>query len=191
MQNALPRAPDVPAPVTNADKARALIAMLEGGAGKAKGDISEARLRDWARDLVETVEKSATPAPSRDPAPMTAPPPRADPPRLFTRAAPVLTAEPAAPRPPAARLTLGAPMPHVPATPASRPVARPAILSRDDVTKLVAATVDPASLSREHPAIVAMTLAGKPSLEQAAALRALPGGQMRAVHRALRQLEAQ
>ena len=40
----------------------------------------------------------------------------------------------------------------------------------------------------EHPAIVAITLVGRPALEQAAALRALPRGQARAVHRALRML---
>lgn len=259
------RAPEFqagPAGTSNADKARALIALLESGGGAGAEGIPAARLRDWARDLVETVERAAPPAPARKPEPRSEPEPQSEsqsesqpeprsevkpeprltasrgaPPRLFTKAPPVLVdrAPPAAPVTPAAtasappapsyvappvapppvaaspvaapvaayseaarasapRMTLGAPVPHMPPQPQTGGAARPAILSRHEVDRLVASIVDPAgdpaSLGREHPAIVALTLLGKPTLKQAAVLRALPGGQMRAVHRALRQLEA-
>lgn len=182
---ALAKTPDtmIPtaAPVTNADKARALIAMLEKKEGAA--DVPPERLRDWARDLIRTVERETA-------KPAEAPVVRR---RLFTKAPPKLTPPPVA-RATAentpSRLTLTAPMPHTPATPArSTPSIGQGVHAPEDVRKILDATLDPAALSREHPAIIAMTLLGKPSLEQASALRTLPGGQVRAVHKALRQLE--
>lgn len=184
---------DAPIPATNADKARALIAMLERGS-EAPAGVPPDRLRDWARDLIQTVEGGA-------PAEPPAPPPTVRRRRLFAADAPKLAPAPAAPAPPppasasaapapTGRLTLTAPMPHSPEAPAqaTRP-AVPSTFSTVEVRKVVDSTIDPASLGREHPAIIAMTLLGKPTLEQARALRSLAGGQVRAVHRALRQLE--
>lgn len=173
-------------PVTNAEKARALIAMLEPG-NAAPAGVPPERLRDWASDLIRTVEGGKGPAAD-------VPAPRRR--RLFTKAPPKLTPEPAAE--PArvrvesqpSRLTLTAPMPHTPAGPtASAHPSSPSAYSAEDVRKIIDATIDPATLAREHPAIIAMTLLGKPSMEQAGALRNLPGGQVRAVHKALRQME--
>ncbi len=249
------RAPDVPAvpAASNADKARALMALLESGGGAGAEGIPAARLRDWARDLVETVERAAVPAPKPEEKAEARPEARVEPrleakpdlkpeprltasrpalPHFFTKAPPVLVdrgepapAAPAVPplaafapppaavprpamapvappaaaysevaRPPASRMTLGAPMPHAPPRPQATVGTCPPVLSRQEVDRLVASTLDPhgdpAVLAREHPAIVALTLLGKQTLQQAAVLRGLPGGQMRAVHRALRQLEA-
>ncbi|CTQ49082.1 hypothetical protein [Jannaschia donghaensis] len=172
------------APVTNAEKARALIAMLEPGQAAPEG-VSPERLRDWANDLIRTVEGEAPKAP----------PPRRR--RLFTKAPPTLST-PVSPQPtggtptsPASRLNLTAPMPHRPQAQAGSGVSTdPSVFAAADVTRIVDATLDRATLAREHPAIIAMTLLGKPSMDQASALRSLPGGQVRAVHRALRQLEA-
>ena len=199
-----------PAPATNADKARALIAMLENGGDGAS--VPSERLRDWARDLVNTVERR----PGQTQPPRTASPAAreaAAPARLFSTAPPVLTegppvavpqsapaahapdavpaCEPVSRTATAGRLTLTAPMPH-----AEKPAARSAVPSVPpvhapaDIRRLVDATVDPGSVAGEHPAVIAMTLAGKPPLEQAGALRRLPTGQIRAVHRALRQIES-
>ena len=189
----------------NAEKARALMAVLEqGGDGSAAG-VAPDRLRDWARDLVETVERrrpatdaaagpasaAAASGPSRPVDVGTAPPAR-----VFSTAAPVLNESRAETPPPptrpaaAARFRLSAPSPLAPppaaASATSTPVAaRPAA----EVRALIAGTVDPSTLGDEHPAVIAMTLVGRPTLEQAATLRRLPGGQVRAVHRALRRLE--
>lgn len=192
-----------PAPVTsNVQKARALITMLETGGGAG---VPADRLRDWARDLVETVERRPAAPDATDPKEQ----PR--PARLFSNPAPVLTkpGAPLAPKPmqnqvptphalPSSaarpdrprRMTLTAPMPHSEAS-LARPAMPnvPAIHAMADVRKLVDGTADPGTLEREHPAVIALTLAGKPPLEQAACLRRLPGKQARAVHRALRQIE--
>lgn len=201
------RAAKSPAPPAspNAEKARALMAMIEqGGDGSAAG-VAPERLRDWARDLVETVERrqreGRLPPGSSKPAARTAAAATADaavgparPARLFTTAAPVLIDAPApapqhvAARPWAAVTQPGydAPMPYAPPHAAAPPSA---MRARAELRSLIEATVDPENLAREHPAVIAMTLAGRPTLEQAAALRRLPGGQTRAVRRALRQLE--
>lgn len=179
-------------PATNADKARALIAMLEQGRD-APTDVPPDRLRDWARDLIRTVEGSApAAAPSQPAAQRRRRLFSADAPKLAptSPAAPPRAAPPAPQSAPTGRLTLTAPMPHSPEGPAK--AASPALhstFSTAEVRKVVDATLDPATLGREHPAIIAMTLLGKPTLEQASALRSLAGGQVRAVHKALRQLE--
>jgi hypothetical protein len=179
-------------PASNAEKAHALIAML-GTGGTNATSIAPERLRDWARDLVETVEGRAgmaqTPAPSPA-APKTT--------RVFTKPAPRLRLDPVAPTADASepvrrptvgpRLTLTAPEPYRPDRRAETPL-QSTMLAPDSVHRLIAETFDTASMAREHPAVIAMSLMGKPSLEQASDLRALPGGQVRAVHRALRQLE--
>ena len=63
----------------------------------------------------------------------------------------------------------------------------PPVFTLDQVRKLALQGVTLGQA--EHPAIVALTLQARPPLEQAVALRALPRGQARAVHRALRMLE--
>lgn len=203
------------AATTNAEKARALIAMLEAKSGSTPA-VAPDRLRDWARDLVETVEKSRK-EPSSPPRPAakaklfsTAPPrleavtkepPTARPstssasahkaqaaePEILPRAAPPSSRMRAAPK---GRMTLTAPRQQDPVAAASQTPVESAEIAPSEIRKLVQATVDPATMTREHPAIIAMTLVGKPSIEQAGALRSLPGGQVRAVHRALRTLEA-
>ncbi|SDY45067.1 hypothetical protein SAMN05444004_101472 [Jannaschia faecimaris] len=170
-------------PVTNAQKARALIAMLEKG-HDGSADVPAERLRDWANDLIRTVE-------AERPKPSVAPAQRR---RLFTKAPPKLTVAAPSTRPvpegQPSRLTLTAPTPHRSApTMKPAPSLTPAIFTQGDVRKVIATTIDPVTLAREHPAVIAMTLLGKPSMDQASALRSLPGGQVRAVHRALRQLE--
>ncbi|WP_179380984.1 hypothetical protein [Jannaschia marina] len=186
--SALPdRKPAAALPVTNAEKARALIAMLEPGEKQAAAHSPE-QLRAWARDLIRTVEGSGRGAGTVSP-----PSPKPKRHALFSKAAPTLTAPPAAaptrPEPvrprAAARMTLAAPVQHEPVAAAAPDVRLPPA----DVRRIVEATVEPATLAREHPAVIAMTLIGKPTIEQAAALRRLPGGQVRAVHRALRQFE--
>ncbi len=216
---------DAVLPPTNADKARALMALLDGDGGAG---IPPARLQDWARDLVETIERSGPPVadPKERIAIPAIRPRRMAKPRLFAGAAPVLVERapplmlqpaqrvaPPAPKPPVTVPVAPRPVvvPHASAaplhpgiagaavTPASTGLppsrlAPPAILARASVARLIAATVDPlgdpALLAREHTVVIAMTLLGKSTLQQASALRMLPGGQMRAVHRALRRLEA-
>ncbi len=192
------------AAVSNAEKARALLAMLDGNGGATPPPD---RLRAWARDLVNTVEqrKAATPtapggaprsAPAADVVQAPQPTAYAKPPaRVFSKAAPLQAPPPAAPPPPAvtrqpsSRLTLTVPEPHVPRAPASEAPMPPVRVAPAEMDKIMEQAINPADIGREHPAIIARTLAGKTSLEQAAALRRLPGGQVRAVHRALRQLE--
>ena len=198
-----PRADDGP---SRADKARALLSILEPGKG-APSDVPPDRLRDWANELIRTVEgEKAAAAAAPAPAAPVKPVRRA----LFTKAPPTLSrppertppAVPAAPAPrraaatpatsaPASRASLSAPLPHeTEDRPADTASITPPLFAAADVARIVEATLDSATLGREHPAIVAMTLLGKPTIEQAAALRTLPGGQVRAVHRALRQMEA-
>lgn len=221
--------------VKNPEKARALLALLEAG---DTSKVPPDRLRDWASDLVRTVErqKAGTKARTADtkaptaalpkarpvggytaPPPMPAAPAVAAAPagtapetqqapsqpkraRLFRSPAPTLRT-PAAPRaampkaPVAPARTASAPASHLPreieqAAPRVRPTPGPlrGMLTRAEV-RAVIATVDSAVLPGEHPAVIAMTLTGKPSLEQARTLRSLPCGKVRAVHSALRQLE--
>ncbi len=187
-----------PAFVSNAEKARALIGMLEQG-GTASASVPPERLRDWAADLIRTVEGAraaapATSAPAIGPARPGQPAPGPARRSLFTNAPPRLapaTPVPAAPPPRPAqtgRLTLTAPMPHR-AVVDTVPAVETGVLTPAQVRRIVFETIEAGTLGREHPAIVALTLMGKPTLEQAAALRRLPGGQVRAVHRMLRQLE--
>lgn len=223
--------PTAPAETTNAGKARALLAMLEQGSDASAAGIEPERLRAWARDLVETVERRRAASESEGATPAALEPKA----RLFKTPAPKMmpasggaavpdTAErPSGPqigaataevRPQnlpvqpvsAARLAAAAAfrLPEAAPTPAAlsdlpvqhvtegvRPSTEvaPAMLTRMEVRRLIDATTDPETLAREHPAIIAMTLVGRSTLEQAAALRRLPGGQVRAVHRALRLME--
>ncbi|WP_299843484.1 hypothetical protein [uncultured Jannaschia sp.] len=222
--------------VTNPEKARALLALLEAG---DTSKVPPERLRDWASDLVRTVErqkadakaqKAEAPAP-RPRAAETAPPrapvaaapaavapakaapePKREPgqprrSRLFRSSAPTLaqgtapqSATPAIPAAPVrpAPTAPASQAPHLPRPMTavgrqSQPQAvqvRP-MPTRAQVRAMVNAAVNPATLPDEHPAVIALTLTGKPSIEQAKALRSLPGGKVRAVHRALRQLEMQ
>lgn len=225
--------PDPLTAVTNPEKARALLALLEAG---DTSKVPPERLRDWASDLVRTVErqkadakaqKAEAPAPrprEAETAPRrasiaaappavapakAAPEPKREPgqprrSRLFRSSAPTLaqgtTPQSATPAIPAApvRPALASQAAHLP-----RPMtavgrqSHPQVVqvrpmpTRAQVRTMVNAAVNPATLPDEHPAVIALTLTGKPSIEQAKALRSLPGGKIRAVHRALRQLEIQ
>ncbi|WP_298437040.1 hypothetical protein [uncultured Jannaschia sp.] len=191
-----------PAETTDADKARALLAMLESPDRTAR---PPAHLRDFARALVASVEGAranrhpvVAPGPgarlrisAKPGADRTGASPART--RLFQNIPPLtLSPEPRVDHRPAARprLTLSAPMPI-----ANRAAADPSmpspILGRRDVRRLIETTTDPSGFAREHPAVVASAMAGRPPLEQAAKLRQLSGGRVRAVHRALRQIEAQ
>ncbi|GIT91642.1 hypothetical protein JANAI62_20990 [Jannaschia pagri] len=64
------------------------------------------------------------------------------------------------------------------------------LLSQDDVMRLVDGGIDRQAVSQEHSHIIALSLRNLPPLDQAAALRALPRGMVRAVHRAMRLIEA-
>ena len=200
------------------DRAQALLALLGedarkiglGGTTAGSAEIPQDRLRLLARDLIAQVEgqRAAQPG-SKAPAPPVA---RAEPSpidegigrrQLFSSPSPLSrrAAQPEADRaspaaPPAApepRIQAVVARPETMPTPMAQP--RPAapaarMLSADEVRRLVHEGYDPALSGAEHPAIVALTLEGKPPLQQAAALRELPRGQVRAVHRALRLLEA-
>ncbi|SFJ42020.1 hypothetical protein [Jannaschia pohangensis] len=186
-------APDPVPSASNAEKARALIALLEAREQGAAGtQAPPEHLRDWARDLIRTVE-----ARRADPKTEPAQAPTKAPVRLFSTAAPRLT-DPVAPPPQAKPISepahdvpreLAAAVAQPP-TPSGRTatMASPT-LAPAEVRKLIDGAFDPAMMAREHPAIIAMTLVGKPSMEQAAALRSLPSGQVRAVHKALRQMQ--
>ncbi|MGB3407631.1 MAG: hypothetical protein WBA67_09060 [Jannaschia sp.] len=200
-----------------ADKAQALLALLGddargmGLATKATpgADIPPEHLRRMARDLIAQVE-----AQSRKPQRKSAPPDSAtarrdshiadDPERrqVFSRAAPLaLQADPpvAMPPPVASTAPVASQAPQSLAKTAASPVptplsyieppSPPVMLTAAEVRRLVAEGFDPATPGREHPAIVALTLQGRAPLQQAAALRLLPRGQVRGVHRALRLLE--
>ncbi|MEM9796296.1 MAG: hypothetical protein AAF919_07390 [Pseudomonadota bacterium] len=109
-------------------------------------------------------------------------------PSLFSKRAPLTLSVPrgeaAAPR-----LTLSTPSGFTPDRLPADVVASPA-LDKSRLKALVARTVKPHRLGAEHPAIVALTLDGLAPLDQATALRKLPHGQRRRIHRALRQIEA-
>lgn len=208
---AAPVAPS-PAGSTPADKAQALLALLGddarkmglgGAAQSASGaEFSQDHLRRMARELIAQVEGQGS-----TPKPKAAPPPEVVRPaapaseeserrHVFSRAAPLAPV-------PAIR-----PQARTEAPPATMPGARPQIVSAmptpmaparvvrpipihsaQEVRRLVRDGYDHSAPGREHAAIVALTLEGKPPLEQAAALRQLPRGQIRGVHRALRLLE--
>ena len=191
--------PPAPHPATNAEKARALIAMLEQGQDAPQG-VPPERLRDWASDLIRTVEAGQAGAGRVKVPEPPAPAPTLRRRSLFKTAAPTLTATPTTPpatppvraTAPVGRLNLTAPMlhdPHGAQIPDATAPKIQAMFNPVNVRKVIDATIDPATIAREHPAVIAMTLMGKPSIEQAASLRSLPGGQVRAVHKALRQLE--
>ncbi|MCK0168243.1 hypothetical protein MWU52_11820 [Jannaschia sp. S6380] len=178
-------APDGDRPSTGtARKARALLSMIEGR-GDVPADVPPERLRDWARDLVETIERGRA-----DASPQARPAKPA--PRLFTHGAPTLTmpetgssgAEVRVPDKPAAAS-------QAPTSGAGRTDVAKFVLPRVEVGEIIETRLDRDHLRGEHPAIIARTLIGRRSLDQAALLRTLPGPQMRAVHRALRQLEGQ
>ncbi|CUH40668.1 hypothetical protein JSE7799_03403 [Jannaschia seosinensis] len=54
---------------------------------------------------------------------------------------------------------------------------------------LIRANVDQDHMMREHPAVIAVALLGRSSMDQAQALRTMQGRQVRAVHRILRDLD--
>lgn len=195
-------------------RAQALLAMLGDSAkgmgldgGAQGGSIPPEQLRQMARDLVAQVESRegsgrskpsvpARPAPASATASVTDTASSPDPaPRrsLFSKPAPLTTSDPD----PVAEVAISqAQVRHArfsmpaPIQPAARPQTASILLPKDDLRRLVTEGLDPSHPGREHPAIVALTLEGLPPLEQAAALRRLPRGQARGVHRALRLREA-
>ncbi|MFO6464898.1 hypothetical protein ACK8OR_10935 [Jannaschia sp. KMU-145] len=191
-----------PAETTDADKARALLAMLDSPDRTAR---PPAHLRDFARALVASVEGAragrhpvVAPGPgarlrvSRKPGAERAAvaPSRT---RLFQNILPLtLSPEPRVDCGPVARprLNLSAPMP-IPDRAMADPSIPSPLLGRSAVRRLIETTTDPSGFAREHPAVIASAMAGRPPLEQAAKLRQLSGGRIRAVHRALREIEAQ
>lgn len=243
--SAAPAAPgplDLKPGASRAEKARALLALLEPGGTPTA--LPEGHLRSLARDLIASVEarrdqpassshattvvagsapaagqaaaeerKPSPPAGHTSPSGLAPSPGYAA--KLFSRSRPlslkpglpgsrVAKATPApqqptpAPAPAKAapsrqptaltrgRLTLSAPVPHR---------VEPEVGAEDwrvppsDLRRLVSETLDPSERAREHPVVAAIGLLGRPAREQAAELRALPTGHLRAVHRALRQLE--
>jgi hypothetical protein len=152
----------------------------EGGDAPA---VPEEELRRAAGALLAQVEGRPVPKP-----PEPNPEPRR---RLFSRAAPLAAPEVPAPMPaqPLRESIQPEPEPSLPkALPeaAARRRPPPLTLPTASIRALVAQGL--AVPETEHPAIVALSLDGKPPLAQADALRALPRGQARSVHRALRML---
>ena len=177
--------------------ARALLAMLGEGQGGAQ-PAPDAEMRRMARDLLAQADAEAGQAgPAAAARGPQVPPLR----RVFSRAAPL--AGPAAPvardEPEPARGMPAAAHPGpaadadpvlptaLAATAAVRPHRSPVL-----VPARVRAILEAAGRPRqgEHPIIVALGLEGRTPLAQAEALRAMPRGQARVVHRALRQLQA-
>lgn len=188
------------------DKAEALMALLgedarkvglaTGGSMRPGPKIPEDRLRQMARQLIAQVEagQPRTEVAPVPPAPAAPQPVASERRRLFSQAAPLQAPEPLAEQParkPAVArpvepvepqgLPEGISVPSVPSREATYPV--------DTIRKIVKDSARVQTISAEHPLIVAFTLEGRPSLDQAAALRRLPKGQVRSVHRALRLLE--
>lgn len=161
----------------NAEKARVLMSMIDGGG--AMDHVPPERLRDWARDLVEAIEGDR-------PARPRSAPPRPAPRRLFTHPAPrLLVPFPAARQ---AHEAAGASPANGACDPAPGPrraTSIPATLPGAEIARLLEKGRH-GNLGGEHPAVIAKLLADRPSRDQAAALRDLPGLQRRAVHRALR-----
>ncbi len=196
-----PRAEPAPrraaAPISNAEKARALMTLLEPG-GTGRATVSPERLRDWARDLVDTIERKQVPAVARSVTPGRTPAHASGVRTLFRSAPPTLL--PTAPAvgmasmrrdvsvPPAANGGAREPHDGAPSPAASRTATIGH--ARIEVRRIIAAAVDPEAIDGEHPAVIAMTLQGRPSREQATTLGRLPGRQARAVHAALRRMEA-
>ncbi|PWJ17405.1 hypothetical protein [Jannaschia seohaensis] len=222
------------------DAARALLSMLETGAGApASGTVPEAQMRRLARDLISQVERRPPPGPAEtptsaparrtlfsriaplaasmkasdaraDPAPAPDPRPDREPTAVSAPEPPRVEAPPPerrAPLAPASERRVAAPPVEragwaYPATTAPSPQGLPSrlVVSTRSRRQAVAPVTLPLEQVRklalqgiamgeaEHPAIIALTLQGQAPLEQAAALRALPRGQARAVHRALRML---
>ncbi|WGH80162.1 hypothetical protein [Jannaschia ovalis] len=194
-----------PAPVHLRDLAAQLVAEVEARradsgtpARDEPGDVARAPARHSpegrapraaddpraAGRLTLRPPRAPDPMPAAD-APGAPAPESADSRRLFSKAAPMALPAAASPR---SRLTLSLPRPLV-AEDRSTPALAPGH-SPEDVRKIVAAARDPQGLGREHPAIIAIGLEDRSPRDQAAALRKLGGGQVRAVHRALRQLAA-
>lgn len=193
-------------------KAQALLAMLGEdasalgfGEGAASGGaISDERLRSLARHLIAQVEQrkpgqgrlrpadKVPPLPESVPA---APKPNRipDEPGVILRRSVFRSAAPLAQPEASPHAGGGSASPPVvmavPSAPAHAARIDP-LHSESEVRRLIAEGLDPAVPGREHPAVIALTLADRPPLEQAAALRKLPRGQVRTVHRALRLLEA-
>ena len=183
---------------SRAEQARALLALLEPGG--AAGPLPAGSLRGLARDLVASIEARDATAVSADAAdadPVPPPPPR---PTLFSRLRPVTLTPPPSPAPPPperpeagdraalpGRLTLSAPLPH--GADRTAPPAPDGTIPPAEVRALVSATLEAGAAGAEHPAIAALDMLGRPTPEQAAAMRSLPAGYPKAVHRALRELE--
>ncbi|MEM7642810.1 MAG: hypothetical protein AAF366_09805 [Pseudomonadota bacterium] len=63
------------------------------------------------------------------------------------------------------------------------------VRDREAVATLLKTAFRPEDADAEHPAILALDLAGRPPREQAERLRTVPPGRIRATHRYLIELE--
>ncbi|MEM8851411.1 MAG: hypothetical protein AAGE03_15440 [Pseudomonadota bacterium] len=178
-------------------QARALLSMLESGSGSPDQSIPPDRLRDLARDLIAKVEARETP----QPAPQGAEPPPSRP-SLFRNATPFATATVAPPRPvaPPQQPSVSPQSDELPAPISAQDametqrlapsLARPRwAKNRAAVEALLKSAFRPEEADAEHPAILALDLAGRPPREQAERLRKVPAGRIRATHRHLIELE--
>jgi len=195
----------VPRQTSSKEAARALLSMLGEGASGGEA-VPDAQMRLLARDLLAQVEGRPPPEKPPGPEPERAPERRR---KLFSRAKPLAPPpEAEAPQPePVAAPSVAPPsepgraqvdprqalapseLPTSFAAPVRRTRRTPpvSILSAGQVRKLAMQGIELGET--EHPAVIALALRGRPPLEQAVALRALPRGQARAVHRALRMME--
>lgn len=187
---------DMPAPALRRPKVRKVAAKRVAAepAPKAKADPSRRarpanlftaaapRMADWKVPVTLPVQRIPQQAYMR-PALLLTDPVKVPPSDAATpepAAAPETPPEAEAAPQPEARRPLPPPLPEP-------PFVKPA--NWDEVRSMIGRTVDPVAMAREHPAVIAMTLVGRPTLDQAAAFRGLPAGQVRAVHRVLRQME--
>ncbi len=179
---------------------------LNRGAGGA-GKLSDDRLRTLARDLIAQVEERGAKPAVREDGPSAAAKPAAihDESTADTSATPAPAQEDRSPvarrsvfssRAPLGRMRLEAPSGPVPPVAMTLPQGQQAerrkapIHSPAEVRRLIEEGLDGGRPAQEHPSVIALTLLDRAPLEQAAALRLLPRGQVRSVHRALRVLEA-
>ena len=66
---------------------------------------------------------------------------------------------------------------------------RPLTEAQTKARDLISAGIDPNQMGQEHPAVIAVALLGQSSRDQARTLRTMPGRQVRAVNRLLREIE--
>ncbi|MEM7487497.1 MAG: hypothetical protein AAF390_00070 [Pseudomonadota bacterium] len=198
--------PAVPTPAPGKgdarDQARTLLSLLESGAKTTDGAIPPERLRDLARDVIARVEAQGGRPPPAAPvarAPETPLMPSTPRPTLFRNADPFGVAKVARPAPTPAPVEEADELP----SPISSRVAQPQgqgdadgsghrvpwLRDRAAVRKLMEKAFRPEDAAAEHPAILALDLAGRPPREQAERLRQVPSGRVRATHRHLVALE--